>query len=197
MQLRSSLSACLLVFTALGQPTAAVRDTDLKVFNNVKYGYTLRYPSDWYSQIISGMFSIVSFLPSTAMRGTGLAENGAGIYILTAAQAVRERIPSPRSLEELVTILTSGEHVIERKRVDIRDGEHSIKAIQTKSTCCDSSQESVYLYFSINDRLFVGTVYYWRGDPNAGRFLATLKQIVLSLRVTASRAPSARRNPTR
>lgn len=182
----SFISLYLLVFTAFGQPTAAAGSTNLKTFVNARYGYTLRYPANWYSQTVSYIFSIVSFLPSTAMRGTGLARNGAGINILTAAQAVRGRRPVPRNLEELVTILTSRENAYERSTVDLRDGEHALKVIQTKSTCCDPSQESVDWYFAINDHPFVGMVYYWEGDANAGKYLTTLSQIILSLRVTGN-----------
>ena len=79
---------------------------------------------------------------------------------------------------------------MEKKTVEIGDDVRHLEVIEVKTKCCDPVQESVDLYFEVDGHMFVGSVYYWHGDPNAERFRDSLKKIVLSLKIL----PESRRN---
>jgi len=178
---------------AVGGSTCALSTAQdnnvIATFKNPSQGYTLQHPLSWHTQIASDIFSIVNFPPASAIRGTGLAKRGAGIHILTSSQAIRDPQKLPGSLDEFVALDNAHQNVIGKRTVQIGDGHQMLMVIEAKTICCDPTQESVNWYFEINDHMFVGSVFYWQGDPDADKLRETLKQVVLSLRIIPEQTP--------
>ena len=155
----------------------------LATFKSRTQGFALQYPRSWYPQIVSDLFSIVNFPPSSAIRGEGLAEHGAGIHVLSSSQAIRDPQKVLRNLDELVAIVTLHQKIVGKRTLDLRDGDRTLRVLETKSTCCNPTQESIDWYFQIDGHMFVATLYYWEGEPKLDSLRKTLKNIVLSLKV--------------
>jgi hypothetical protein len=172
---------------ALSCSLTAARDATFKSFTSQDHEYRLMYPSNWYSQTSMDMFSIVNFFPSRAIRGTGLAEGGAGIRVLTASQATKRGQRLPANLDDFV--LTQTPTGATKTSLKISDGLRTLDVIETKSSCCDPTQDSLNWYFDIGGHLFVGTAYYWQADPNAVRYVETFKRLILSIEVSPESHP--------
>ena len=157
----------------------------LASFKSQTHGYALQYPQSWRPQIASDIFSIYNFPASRAVRAVVLPEGGAGINVVTSSQAVRDPEKLPKSLDDLVALDNAHHRIIGRGTAEIDDGRRKLSVIEVKTICCDD-QESVKWYFEIDSHMFVARLFYWKVDPNADKLRETLKQIVLSLKVTSS-----------
>ena len=158
----------------------------LKSFESIEYGYAVKYPDDWHPQILSGIFYIESFPPSSAVRGARIPKGGAGISISVPPQLMPGQGRMPQSMDAWVSIGTARRHVWGKRAFDLKGSPGLISVIEVKTQCCSVPpvQETIQWYFQIDGHFFLAEVAYWQGDPSAGRFTDTLRTIVLSLRLS-------------
>lgn len=156
----------------------------LETFRSHSHGFSVRYPATWYPLILSDVFYIESFPPSKAVRGARLPQGGAGIKVLVPSQTVADEQKLPVNLEDWVALSLNRRHIISRRSLEVRDGAHALAITEVRTACCavPPIEESTDWYFEVGGRMFVGTVFYWQGDPKADTWRETLKDVVLSLR---------------
>jgi hypothetical protein len=178
-----ALAACLI---AACQSTPIAGVERLQTFTSQRLGYSVSYPVDWRAEVVSDVFYIENFPQSKAVRAVRLPAGGAGIKILLSDQTVHNTAKLPKTLEEFVKLDTSHERIEENRHLEVADRAHRIPVLEVITECCAVApyQESVAWYFELSGRMFVASLTYWQGEPRADTFRQTLKEIVLSLRVT-------------
>ena len=160
-------------------------------------GYTIQYPASWHDENTGPDFLFLfDFPPSKAVRGAVIPEGGAGIKILTPSQVIHDLKQAPRDLDEFVALATARDVVIQKRALEIEDGQRKLAVVEVQTlACCGGPpphEESINWYFERDARMFLGTAFYGQDDPRVDkrRLRDTLRQIVLSLKVT--RPDSAR-----
>lgn len=163
-------------------PLRSQEVSDFAYFRSMSHGFSVKYPRSWYPHIASDIFSINNFPPSRAVRGEVLPSGGAGIFVLTSEQELRDS-RNPRDVSDFVELDNARQSLIDGRTLEVSGEGRRLAVIEIRTLCCEPTQESVSWYFEIEKHMFVGILYYFRGDPNADKLHDTLKEVVLSLRI--------------
>jgi hypothetical protein len=162
------------------------------VFSSRHYGFSVRYPRNWHLVSKDGEFQIFSFPRSRAVRGAVLPEDGAGINVVVSEQIALDRpdirgMP-PQSLEDWAQIesRTYGFRVLRSQRLDVSGANVNLTGIEligVSGTGADGL-ETVDWFFMVGKRMFLASLYYWQGNPDANKLSEILKDVALGVRST-------------
>jgi len=149
----------------------------LEKFLSEAYGYTARYPSDWYLvQPSLENLSIENFPPSETVTGVRLPTGGASINLL-ASETIRRPTP-PHTVPAWISIDSRHTPPEATSTFELEKRDLRVSVTELTGDCCDVAppfQTYVAWYFSVGGRLFKATLLCWKGDPNLDKLRETLK----------------------
>jgi len=160
----------------------------LKTFTSQSEGYIVEYPDTWYRNPsrLSDTLDVQNFPPSKAVHGLHIPGGGAEIEIASWRTARNGR----STVEEWIKGDTAHQKVLAKREINVSLFSGVTRAIEVREEADVSPgplEEAVIWYFALQDKWFEAQLVYWRGDPNAEKYLQTMRQIVSSLRLTPSR----------
>ena len=176
-------SVCLLFWTlaAAAQPLALPNR-----FDNRPYRFSVSYPSGWWPEILSHVFYIESFPPSRAVRAARIPPGQAGIQVVTASQAGTRHRAAPDSIDEWAARLQVGNKLESRGPFSVADDHRTLTGLEVVSISEeDPPREQIEWFFTLRGRIFMATVFYWKGDSRAAEWRDTLRQVALSIKSTS------------
>ena len=158
----------------------------LRTFRSKSSGYEVQYPISWYGDATgtTDTLNIDNFPASKAIRAVHIPAGGAEIMLAPAEAGGRRE--KPRTLEAWVEMDNPRNSSLAKRTFDIEGPRRMLSIIEVKKQCCAVPPffESVHWYFEFEGRLFGALLTYWKDDQNVDKLRETLKQVVLTLRVT-------------
>jgi len=172
-----SLFACV----AITWPLSGV--VSLKTFVSETYGFSVRYPGDWYLDKQHYVFEIENFPPSRSVRAT-LPPDGAAIVIVVPARLKL----NPRTLSEFIAMHNPRAEVIGKQPLTLNRREGALSIVEVRTRCClePPYEEWINWYFEIEGHFFAASLGHRERSPDEKQLIETLKQVVLSLRLDKS-----------
>jgi RHS repeat-associated protein len=156
-----------------------------KTFTSKEYGFSARYPSDWYAgaKRSDHALDIIDFPPSKTVHAVYIPHGGAEMVIgPVAAFHLRE---TPRTLNAWATMETARKHLTSEHAFEVESAPTGITQIlEVKTDEGEPPMEVVSWYFHFHERLFKAMLLYWKGNPNADKLVQTMKQVVLTLKLS-------------
>lgn len=180
-------SVCRLIFAAASLSVIPLRPASVSVttFKSQSEGYTVEYPDAWYRNPsrLTDTLDVQNFPPSKAVHGLHIPGGGAEIEIASWRTARNGR----GTVEELIKADTAHQKVLAKRDINVSLSSGAARAIEVREEADVGSgplEEALIWYFPLEDKWFEAQLVYWQGDPNSEKYLQTMRQIVLSLRLT-------------